>query len=375
MFKKIELDTKLIKQLDFKMLFVTIAIGLFGVLNIYLTTKGTVGFDYAKKQLIWIGISMVISYVVMIIDYTLYRNLTPILYWGSIILLIVTKFAGVTVNGARGWIDLGFTRFQPAELAKIALIMMLARQLDEMDCKINDVRNFFKLAFYAIVPAILIVTQPDMGMTMVCFFIVLGIFFLAGLDMKIIGGGLLSLIVAIIIVWNSGIIQPYQQRRFISFLNPEADELGAGLQLSQSMIGIGSGGFTGVSKDFTIHGATGYVSQNVPENHTDFIFAVVGEYWGFIGSFFLLVLYGVLVYRMLAVSRTAKDIYGMIIAGGMASYFLFAIIQNIGMTIGIMPITGITLPLFSYGGSSFLTTMMSIALILNISMRRKKINF
>lgn len=375
MFKKIELDMKLIRQLDFKMLFITIVIGLFGVLNIYLTTKGNVGFDYAKKQLMWIGISMVLSYIVMIRDYTLYKNLTPILYWGSVILLIITRFAGVTVNGARGWIDLGFTRFQPAELAKIALIMMLAKKLDEMDCRINNVKNFFILAFYAIVPAILIVTQPDMGMTMVCFFIVLGIFFLAGLDMKIIGGGLLSLVIAIIIVWNSGIIQTYQQRRFISFLNPEADELGAGLQLSQSMIGIGSGGLTGVTKDFTVNGATGYVAQNVPENHTDFIFAVVGEHWGFIGALFLLSLYGILIHRMLMVSKTSKDIYGMIIAGGMASYFLFAIIQNIGMTIGIMPITGITLPLFSYGGSSFLTTMMSIALILNISMRRKKINF
>lgn len=375
MFKKGELDIKLIKQLDFKMLFAILAISLFGVLNIYLTTKGSVGIDYAKKQLIWIGISMIVSYIVIIIDYTLYRNLTPILYWGSVILLIVTRFAGITVNGARGWIDLGFTRFQPAELAKIALIMMLAKKLDEMDGRINDVKNFFILSFYAIVPAILIVTQPDMGMTMVCFFIVLGIFFLAGLDMKIIGGGLLTLVVAIVIVWNSGIIHPYQQRRFVSFLNPEADELGSGLQLNQSMIGIGSGGLTGTTKDFAVDGATGYVSQNVPENHTDFIFAVIGEHWGFIGAALLLILYGILIQRMLTIARTSKDIFGSIIAGGMSAYFLFAIIQNIGMTIGIMPITGITLPLVSYGGSSFLTTMMSLALVMNISMRRKKINF
>lgn len=244
-----------------------------------------------------------------------------------------------------------------------------------MDGKINDVKNFFILTAYIIVPVLFIVKQPDMGMTMVCFFIVLGMFFIAGLDMRIIGGGLLSLVVAIVIVWNSGLIHTYQKARLTSFLNPEADELNTGLQLTQSMIGIGSGGLFGTGADLNINATTGYVAQNVPEKQTDFIFAVVGEHWGTLGAIFLLTLYGIIIYRMLVISRTSKDLLGKMICVGFASYFLFAVLQNIGMTIGLMPITGITLPLVSSGGSSLLTTMMSIGLVLNIGMRKKKINF
>ncbi len=376
MLGKLKLDLKILKELDFTLLLASIMTVLFGCLNIYLATKGSPEtLNSFKKQLLFLGLSIVVIYFMLLIDYIMLKNYALIFYILSTLLLAVTPFLGKTINGATGWIRIGGFSMQPSELAKIAIIILVAKKLEDMDGKINDVKNFFILAAYIIVPVLFIVKQPDMGMTMVCFFSVLGMFFIAGLDMRIIGGGLLSLVVAIVIVWNSGLIHTYQKARLTSFLNPEADELNTGLQLTQSMIGIGSGGVFGTGADLNINATTGYVAQNVPEKQTDFIFAVVGEHWGTLGAIFLLTLYGIIIYRMLVISRTSKDLLGKMICVGFASYFLFAILQNIGMTIGLMPITGITLPLVSSGGSSLLTTMMSIGLVLNIGMRKKKINF
>lgn len=375
MLKKLKMDTKLFKEIDFSILFATIFIVLFGIINIYSTTKLTYGSFFAEKQLIWFLSSLIVLYLILLWDYNLLESFVPIVYWISVVLLIYTKFKGATINGATGWIRIGGFSMQASELAKLGIILMLAKKLQEMDLKINNLKNFMILAMYIIIPVGLIVIQPDMGMTMVCFFIVLGIFFCAGLDMKIIGGGLFSLVLGIIVLWNSGLIEDYQKRRLTSFLNPEADELGAGLQLVQSMIGIGSGGFFGSGLNLTQGSSSSYVSQFVPESQTDFIFAVIGEHWGTIGAIVLMVLYGILIYRFIVTARQAKDIFGSVICVGLSSYFLFAILQNIGMTIGLMPITGITLPLVSYGGSSLLTTVVSIALIMNIGMRKKKINF
>ncbi|GIM29208.1 rod shape-determining protein RodA [Clostridium polyendosporum] len=375
MLEKLKMDTKLFKEIDFSILFATISIVLFGIINIYSTTKLSYGSFFAKKQLIWFVGSLIVLYLILLWDYNLLENLVPIFYWISVVLLIYTKFNGATINGATGWIRIGGFSMQASEFAKLAIILMLAKRLQEMDLKINNLRNFMILTVYILIPVGLIVIQPDMGMTMVCFFIVLGIFFCAGLDMKIIGGGLFSLVLGIIVVWNSGVIQDYQKRRLTSFLNPEADELGSGLQLLQSMIGIGSGGFFGTGLNLMEGSSPSYVSQFVPESQTDFIFAVIGEHWGTMGAIVLLILYGILIYRFIVTARQAKDIFGSVICVGLSSYFLFGILQNIGMTIGLMPITGITLPLVSYGGSSLLTTVMSIALIMNIGMRKKKINF
>jgi rod shape determining protein RodA len=214
-----------------------------------------------------------------------------------------------------------------------------------------------------------------MGMSMVCFFIVLGIFYTIGLDTKIIGGGLMSGILIILIIWNTGLIQPYQKARFTGFLNPSADDAKTGYHLTQSLIGIGSGGILGTRPSLNIDGTSGYAAQNVPEIETDFIFSAIANQWGFMGAMLLLVLYGILIYKMISIARTSKDIFGSVICVGIVSYFLFAIVQNIGMTIGLMPITGITLPLISYGGSSLLTTVISVALVINVGMRRKKIHF
>jgi rod shape determining protein RodA len=375
MLSKFKIDFKKLKEIDKVILFSIIALMIFGIINIYLASAAEFGKLFLIRQSIWFVVCLVALYFVVAIDYTLLKSYTPLFYWGSIFLLIVTMFIGTDINGARGWIRLGPLSFQPSELAKMATIMMLGKTLEEMDGTINELKNFLKMAFYAIVPAVFIVIQPDMGMTMVLFFIVVGIFFIAGLDLRIIGGGILSLILVVVLAWNLGLIQSYQMKRVTSFLDPESDTSQSGYQLRQSLISIGNGGTLGLKGSVTKENSVGYAAQYVPEVQTDFIFASIGEQWGLLGAAFLLLLYGMLISRMIAIGRTAKDTFGSIICVGLVAYFLFALMQNIGMTIGLMPITGITLPLLSYGGTSLLTTVMSIGLVLNVGMRRKKIYF
>ena len=373
---KFKMSLKELKRVDKWMLISIILITMFGIVNIYLAKKTSAGgMLFPVKQSIFFVASLVLLYFVVAIDYSIIKAFTPIFYWASIALLVLVLLIGSTINGAQGWIRLGPLSFQPAELAKIGTIMMMGKKLDDMEGEINNFKNFCILAFYAIIPAGLIVIQPDMGMTMVLFFMVLGVFFIGGLDNRIILGGLGALILGIVLVWNSGLIQDYQKRRITSFQNPEADSSDSGYHLRQSLIAVGSGGFFGSLNSLANDGTGGYSSQYVPEIQTDFIFTQVCEQWGTFGAICLLTLYGILISRMINIARDSKDIFGRIIATGMVAYFLFAIWQNIGMTIGLMPITGITLPLVSYGGSSLLTTKLSLGLVINVGMRKTKLNF
>ena len=373
---KFKMSLKELKRVDKWMLISIILITMFGIVNIYLAKKTSAGgMLFPVKQSIFFVASLVLLYFVVAIDYSIIKAFTPIFYWASIALLVLVLLIGSTINGAQGWIRLGPLSFQPAELAKIGTIMMMGKKLDDMEGEINNFKNFCILAFYAIIPAGLIVIQPDMGMTMVLFFMVLGVFFIGGLDNRIILGGLGALILGIVLVWNSGLIQDYQKRRITSFQNPEADSSDSGYHLRQSLIAVGSGGFFGSLNSLANDGTGGYSSQYVPEIQTDFIFTQVCEQWGTFGAICLLTLYGILISRMINIARDSKDIFGRIIATGMVAYFLFAKWQNIGMTIGLMPITGITLPLVSYGGSSLLTTILSLGLVINVGMRKTKLNF
>lgn len=371
MFDKLKINNKLLKELDIWIIFIAIIIVFFGAINIYSATRLKTGTSYLKLQMVWLLIGLAVMYFIILFDYSIIMNYATLIYWSSIAFLIANDTLGKVTNGARSWIALGSRGIQPSEFAKIAMIIMLAKKLEDMEGNINNVKNFFILCFYALVPMALIVVQPDMGMTMVCFFIVLGIFYMSGLNLKVIFGGIGSVMVLIAVIWNSSLMQVYWKDRLTSFLNPAKDELGSGMQLISSLIGIGSGGILGKGflKGTQISGGF------IPEAHTDFIFSVVGEEWGLAGAVFLLFLYGLLLYRFIKIAKSSKDIFGSIICVGVISTTLFSILQNIGMTIGLMPITGITLPLMSYGGSSILTNFMAIALILNIGMRKKKINF
>lgn len=373
MFEKLKIRKRLLKELDFTIIIAVVILCIFGSLNIYGATYLKYGNLFFKSQLIGLFVGLILIYLILIPDYAIIKDYANIIYLFGVFLLLINcmPMFKSTVNGASSWIKIGSFSMQPSEFSKISLIIILAKKLDDMEGKINDIRNFLKLTAYAALPMGLILSQPDMGMTMVCFFIVLGIYFAAGLDLKIIGGGIVGLIAAIAIVWNSPLMEEYWKTRLVSFLNPSADELGAGLQLRQSQIGIGSGGILGKGflKGTQISGGF------IPEAHTDFIFAVVGEEWGLVCGLILLILYGIIIYRLIKIAQNSKDIFGSVISVGIVSTLLFSIFQNIGMTIGIMPITGITLPFMSYGRSSILSGLMSIGLVLNIGMRKKKITF
>lgn len=375
--KALNINKKLLVQLDFGMIIIAVVIVLFGVLNIYSATYSKtllgkiIGFDFMKLQLIWLVIGLVIVYLILTVDYGWLKNFAYIIYGSSIGLLLLNVVAGTVSKGANSWIKIGSRAIQPSEFAKLAIIIIVAKKIDDMEGKINNFRNFAQVFILASIPTALVVIQPDMGMTMVIFFTVLGLCFIAGLDFRIIAGGLMGIVGLIVILWNSGILQSYQKKRFISFIDPSADQLSSGYQLLQSQIAIGSGGIFG--KGFMQ--GTQIRGGFIPEAWTDFIFSVVGEEWGLLGGLVLLTLYGIFLYRLINISKLSKDIFGTLLCAGIGSSIIFSIFQNVGMCIGIMPITGITLPFMSYGGSSMIVNFISLGIVLNVGMRRKKLNF
>lgn len=368
--QNLKLNKKLLRELDYGSIIIAICIVIFGCISIYSATNKDFGVYFPKKQIMFMILGLITVYLILIFDYILIKNYAVIIYWAGVFLLIIGDFVFKTLtNGANSWIKFGSLSIQPSEFAKIGMIIMLAKKLDDMEGKINNPKNLFTLIFYAAVPMLLIIIQPDMGMTMVSFFIVLGIFYCIGLDPKVIIGGITTILLLIVGVWNSPIMKTYWKGRLTSFLHPEQSELGYGLQLIQSRLALGSGGILG--RGF----GKGVQFNSVPENHTDFIFSVLGEEWGLIGALLLLLLYGILIYKLIKIAKNSKDVFGTVICVGFISNLLFSIMQNMGMTMGLMPITGITLPFMSYGGSSLLTSFMALGLVLNVGMRKKKINF
>jgi rod shape determining protein RodA len=357
------IDRKQLKEVDFGIIIAAVLLLLFGALNISRATGGGDGLSsYGRLQVLWLLVSLVVMYIILLMDYRMVYKMVDVLYWITVVLLVVVLATG-KVKGAAGWFSIGQRGFQPAEFAKLTTMLMLGKKLQQNDGNLNNIPNFVSTAVYALIPMILMMLQPDMGLTMVTFFITLGIFFSVGLSMKVIGSGFGFIAVAVGFVLNTDFLPAHWKARLSSFLFEEGSDLGINYQLTQSVISIGSGKLTGSA-------TKGFYSR-VPENHTDFIFAVVAENFGFIGGLVLLFLYGFIMYRMIAIAKSTEDIFGKCIAVGVFSIFLFSVLQNVGMTMGLMPISGITLPLVSYGGSSVLTTFIALGMVLNVGMKRK----
>ncbi|MDR3594511.1 rod shape-determining protein RodA [Clostridium sp.] len=369
--EKFLISKKLLKQLDITMLIIAILITIFGILNIYSVTHLKFGYYYGGLQILWLIVGLVVVYFILIFDYNTLGAYSKLIYWAGVALLLFNDITSKSVKGAASWIRIGNIAIEPGEFVKFGLILILAKKLDDMEGKINNPKNFLILSFYALIPMFLIVIQPNLGMTLICFFITLGIYFISGLNLKVLYIGFASIIPLSLIIWFSGILKTYQRQRILVFLNPEAYQQDAGFQLMQSIISIGAGGLAGAGFLKGIRASSGFI----PEVHTDFIFTAVGEEWGLLGAIFLIILYCILIYRMIKLAKESKDILGQLICVGTASGFLFSVLQNIGMTIGIMPVAGITLPFMSYGGSSILVNFMALGIVLNVGMRKNKINF
>ncbi|MBI5207176.1 MAG: rod shape-determining protein RodA [Candidatus Firestonebacteria bacterium] len=402
------IDRRLLKNFDYPILLAVLFLILIGIMVIFsATTKQNVFQTYFIRQSYWFLASIVIFIIILSVNYEAFVRWAYI-YYGLSIFSLLLVFFFPPVAGARRWLIFGsFLRIQPAELAKLGLIMALGRYLGKKQGKINNFKELCIPVIIVLIPVLLIFKQPDLGSALTFIPIFIGMLYINGLPslylfflvsplisfilfnwfylwlfyMVIFGAVLwwinrnrVDSVIVLSINILCGILSPklwsflkgYQKRRLLAFLNPELDPLGSGYHLIQSKIAIGSGGFLGKGP----MAGTQCRLDFLPAQHTDFIFSVIGEELGFIGSIFVILLFSFIILRGIDIAVKAKDIYGTLISVGILSVFTFHIIVNIGMTVGIMPITGVPLPFISYGGSSLMGFMIMMALLINIGMRR-----
>jgi rod shape determining protein RodA len=310
------------------------------------------------------------------IDYHIIRDLSLYAYLAVVGLLVVVMFFGTKGGGAQSWIALGSFRMQPSEFSKVALILMLARIMAKREEEgVNNLKTFAMLFVTLAIPFVLTAKQPDMGTAMVLAVIFMGMIFVGGIKYKylliVLGLGMAAIPVA----WFT-FLDDYQKNRILVYMNPGMDPLGDGYHVLQSIISIGSGQMTGqIGREGLLAGNMLSQLDFLPAKDTDFVYSVTTEALGFAGGIAVIVLFYLLLMRTMRAARRSRDTLGSYICVGVASMILFHVFENIGMAMGIMPITGIPLPFMSYGGSSMWTNMISFGLVLNVGMRRQKINF
>jgi rod shape determining protein RodA len=323
------------------------------------------GGGFAWKQLLWVVVSLAFFFLTLLVDCKLWLAFSPYLYGLFVFVLLALLFFGRSVSGARSWVGLAFMGGQPSELAKIAVLLVLGRLFAEYRTS-NLSLEFGALGFVlAGIPMALIVFQPDFG-TASCFFpLLVGSFFLAGLSRRTLVLLLIVVVAGGLVSWNF-FLKDYQKKRLETLVNPNQDPRGAGYHVLQSKIAVGSGGFTG--KGF-MKGTQSRL-RFLPARHTDFIFAVLGEEFGFAGVFGVFVLYFLLLARMFRSVGQSRDRAGSYITFMASCLLTFQFLVNVLMIIGLLPVTGIPIPLLSYGGSSLLATYITVGLVVNIKMRR-----
>ena len=341
-----------------------LAVAAAGLLVIYSSTAGTPVAGAFRRQLAWLAIGLALMLLALLIDYHTLSAFAPVVYGVTAVLLILTLLVGRTVNASRSWLGVGSLQFQPAEIAKIATVMLLAAYMGRERVHGLGTFNFTVLAGIVGLPVLLIMKQPDLGTAVTFAPLLAGTTFVAGIRVRTLIILALIVVLALPLVWSH--LKPYQKERVRTFLDPTSDPKGAGYQLIQSLIAVGSGGIMG--KGF-LSGTQGQL-QFLPEQHTDFIFAVLAEERGFLGSMLLLGLYFVILYRCLATARAARDRLGVFLAVGVVCLFGGQALLNIGVVVGLLPTTGVPLPLMSYGGSSLVSTLLGMGLVLNVWMRR-----
>jgi rod shape determining protein RodA len=368
-------DRSLLREIDYILLVAVLLLVAVGFLVIYSATRANTSlnggdpFYFVKKQGLWVLMGFAGFILLINIDYRALERFYQHIYMVNILSLGAVMVMGGISGGAQRWLSFGGMRLQPSEFAKLAIIITLAHLL----ARESEPIDLWKVAASAIhvgIPMILVLRQPDLGTAIVFVAIFFGMLYMAGAPKRILAGFLVAGLFASLLAYFF-VLEPYQKKRLVSFLNPAEDPLGVGYNVIQSKIAIGSGQILGKGP----FAGTQIQLSFLPARHTDFIFSVVGEEFGFIGAIFVLALYSVLIWRAFLIVGAAKDEFGRLMATGITCAFIFQIFVNIGMTMGIMPVTGIPLPFLSYGGSATLTNLISIALLTNIGMRRRKLTF
>lgn len=359
------------KNFDFALFFLVLAAAVFGIIMISSASPTPQKHVLVQTATLIMGLAAI--FALMVLDYEYLASLALYLYGISALLLILVLIPGIGTyeNGARSWIRFGTSvGLQPAELVKLAFVITFAKHLSEVDDLIDRPKNVILLLLHAGVLIGLILLQPDFGTAVVFGFVMISMLFAARISRRYIicGGGAVA--AAVPIVWFF-VLKDYQKNRIINLFNPENDPSGTGYQVTQSKIAIGSGRLFG---NGLYKGGSRY-NNFLPERHTDFIFSVVCEELGFIGGILVIAILIAIVVKCIIIGINSRNNLGMYICVGIAAMFSFHIIENIGMCIGIMPVTGIPLPFFSYGGSSLLTNLIAVGLVLNVRYRSKEINF
>ncbi|MBM3726118.1 MAG: rod shape-determining protein RodA [Acidobacteria bacterium] len=354
-----------VRDLDWTLLLVAAAICALGILQIYSATHDTVWRDAWWKQVLYVATGLILLWIVTLVDYHSLLGNVPFLYVGSIVLLVVTFFAGRTVFGSRRWIPLfGGFHFQVSEFVKLVLVLLVARYLSELTAKKLESPDLLKLAGLVGLPMLLVMSQPDLGTSLTYLPILACGVFLAGLQWKHLAVILVAAVLVLPAAWFT--LKDYQKARLVTFVDPAADPQGSGYQVIQSKIAVGSGGMWG--KGVT-HGSQTQL-RFLPVPHTDFIFSAFAEEHGFVGVVVVLGLYFLLLMQIVSNAQAAPDRAGAYLCMGVAALLLFHVLVNVGMVVGRMPVTGIPLPLMSFGGSSTWSVFLMLGLVNNVRLRR-----
>lgn len=361
-----------LKNMEWGILIVAIILSIIGIVALFSATQET-EYDEFSKQIIWLVVSLIAMVIVMFIDYNLLLKASPVLYGLTIILLIAVLFTK-PVNGATSWFNIGSFSLQPGEFAKVTVILFLTYVITKIQKRgqeeINRPTRLLIILSALAVPVLLIVKQPDYG-TALAFIVAMALMlFTSGLDKKYIIGIILLVVIAVPLLYNF-VLPEHAKTRIDVFLNPESDPRGSGYNIIQSKLAIGAGGLTGMG---LLKGNQTQLGFLYPKT-TDFIYSVIGEEMGFVVAGTIILLFVYLITKSIYVAKTAKDKAGSIIAIGITGIFLFHVLENIGMVMGLLPITGVPLPFVSYGGSSLITNFICVGLLLNISGKRQKTIF
>ena len=366
------MQKKMFKNFEWGILICTIILLAIGLVALFSATQNS-DYEEFKKQIMWIGISIPVIVVVILVDYEILAKISPVIYGLSLISLVAVLFTE-PINGATSWFNIGPFSFQPAEFAKIAVVLFMANVMVKLQQKGRDeINRFCKLGIIlatVAVPTLLIIKQPDYGTALAFLVALIFMLYVAGINKKYIITAVLLVVILAPLAYFF-ILPEHAKARIDVYLNPNLDPRGDGYNIIQSKLAIGAGQIFGMGLFKGNQTQLGYLYPKT----TDFIFAVISEEMGFVVAGAIIVLYVILITKSIQVAKTAKDDLGSYIATGIVGIFFFHMLENIGMTMGLLPITGIPLPFVSYGGSSMLTNLTLIAILLNISTRRKKAMF
>ena len=362
-------DRRLAIHFDWSLVLITSIVVLLGVINLYSASYASRELHSTPiymKQIYWIFIGIFIMLICFSLDYKLFERFSYPLFIFSVALLIVVFLFGKNISGSKRWINFGFISIQPSEFLKITLILALSKYFMKDDLKdLGPVHTLINPILIVSVPIALILNQPDLGTSLIVILIFFSILLFNGIRMRTVIIIITSSVLAAIPLFIF-YLKDYQKMRILTFINPSLDPLGSGYHITQSKIAIGSGNFWG--KGF-LQGTQNQL-HFLPEQHTDFVFSVLAEEWGFIGSLIVVCLYILLILWGLKIAGSSKDTFGTLVSFGISSMFFWHTFINIGMSIGIVPVVGAPLPFMSYGGSSTVAFFICIGLLLNISMRR-----